>query len=90
MDQELNERYIDKDRDGVPDWIDSSYSPPEDELRYASVTPAYCDYLQEQGFSFSRGKNDGDKVVIAYPATERTEFEKLQTTYQAALKKGGR
>lgn len=88
--KELNELNADKDRDGVPDRIDSSYSPPEDEsLRYASVSPAFCDDLQKQGFSFSKCKKDGENVIISYQASKRSEFENLKMNHEATLRKGG-
>lgn len=88
--KELDELNADKDRDGVPDRIDSSYSPPEDEaLRYASVSPAFCDDLQKQGFSFSKCKKDGENVIISYQASKRSEFENLKMNHEATLRKGG-
>ena len=88
--KELDERNADKDKDGIPDRIDSSFSPPEDELRYASVSPAFCDYLQEQGFYFSKGKKDGDNMIIAYRASDRGAFENLQAAHRLTFGKGGR
>ena len=69
--KELNQHDADKDRDGIPDRIDSSYSPPENEQRYASISPAFCDYLQKQDFSFSNGGMDGANMIVVFPKSEK-------------------
>ena len=85
--KELNQHDADKDRDGIPDRIDSSYSPPENEQRYASISPAFCDYLQKQDFSFSNGGMDGANMIVVFPKSEKHHFDALKQAYHANCRK---
>ena len=57
--------------------------------RYAIVTPAFCEYLQRQDFSFSKCKLLSEREqIISYAPREHCRFESHQAAYQRTMQKG--
>lgn len=75
----------DKDRDLIPDRLDSTFDPPvyrrqqeQNRLVKAFISPKeYC-VLQDNHFSFSRCKViNAEKIAVVFKAEDKAEYDRI-------------
>ncbi len=88
--KEMDKLKEDKDMDGIPDRLDSTFDPPQ--YRYAQVTAAQCELLEQHHFSFSKykKKTEDGMIIIRYQETDKDIFQKLVADRARGQAKGGR
>lgn len=81
--KELDELKEDKDMDGIPDKYDSMFNPPDEKYHYAIVTLAFCEYLENHDFSFSKCKREteNNEVVVRFDENDKRLFHKLTADF---------
>lgn len=75
-------RHIDKDGDGVPDYIDSNgYSKPNDKYSYREISHDNYDKLRKAGFDVNNNcrpsQNDSASFILRYRRDQAAEIDEI-------------
>lgn len=84
--KELDQLTEDKDKDGIPDRIDSTFDPPEEVKHYEIASQLLCEFLKNHHFSFSKGKGND---VICFAEIEKERYQQLVDEFNRMQQKRG-